>query len=130
MTERNTSMRRRLLNGGSSNKDDTDEEALISLEKLDRASPDLWPEKIPGITDFIAMSETPIHTSSSSWSKGLSQEDILAMHELGVYSTNGLIMEIKKLYDEAYQLGVVEAKEMTRGKYLGIFNNVKKKSSP
>ncbi|XP_055851028.1 protein lin-52 homolog [Episyrphus balteatus] len=129
MSERSNLMRRRLLNG-SSTKDESDEEALISLEKLDRASPDLWPEKIPGITDFIAMSDTPIHTSSSSWSKGLTQEEVHAMHELGVYSTNGLIMEIKKLYDEAYQLGVIEAKEMTRGKYLGIFNNVKKKTPP
>lgn len=32
------------------------------------------------------------------------------------------------MYDEAYQLGVSEAKEMTRGKYLGIFNNAKKKT--
>ena len=38
-------------------------------------------------------------------------------------------MEIKKTYDDAYQLGVQEAKEMTRGKYLGIFNNAKKKNS-
>lgn len=35
-------------------------------------------------------------------------------------------MEIKKIYDEAYQLGVNEAREMTRGKYLGIFTNNKK----
>lgn len=40
---------------------------------------------------------------------------------------NTLIKEIQRLYDEAYQLGVSEAKEMTRGKYLGIFNNAKKK---
>ena len=29
--------------------------------------------------------------------------------------------EIKRLYDEGYQLGVEEAKEVTRGKYLNIF---------
>lgn len=41
---------------------------------------------------------------------------------------NALIMEIKEIHDEAYQLGVSEAKEMTRGKYLGIFSNLKKKT--
>lgn len=48
--------------------------------------------------------------------------------ELGALSQAGLISEIKKLYDQAYQLGVEEAREMTRGKYLNIFsqNNRKK----
>lgn len=48
--------------------------------------------------------------------------------ELSSLKPEALIMEIKKIYDEAYQLGVSEAKEMTRGKYLGIFNNAKKKT--
>lgn len=47
--------------------------------------------------------------------------------ELGALSPTGLIAEIKKLYDQAYQLGVQEAKEMTRGKYLNIFEKTKKK---
>lgn len=47
--------------------------------------------------------------------------------ELGVLSTNGLIAEIRKLYDQAYQFGLMEAKEMTRGKYLAIFANAKRK---
>lgn len=46
--------------------------------------------------------------------------------ELGALSQAGLIAEIKKLYDQAYQLGVEEAREMTRGKYLNIFQNRKK----
>lgn len=48
--------------------------------------------------------------------------------ELGALSQAGVISEIKKLYDQAYQLGVEEAREMTRGKYLNIFsqNNRKK----
>ncbi|XP_065364850.1 protein lin-52 homolog [Calliphora vicina] len=105
-----------------------DDGGLLSLEKLDRASPDLWPEKIPGITDFIAMSDTPIRTPAPEWSRGLSQEDMSAMLELSSLKPDALIMEIKKIYDDAYQLGVSEAKEMTRGKYLGIFNNAKKKA--
>lgn len=53
---------------------------------------------------------------------------ILSISELGALSQAGLIAEIKKLYDQAYQLGVEEAREMTRGKYLNIFsqNNRKK----
>ncbi|XP_046802670.1 protein lin-52 homolog isoform X2 [Lucilia cuprina] len=115
-------------------KDELQDDGLLSLEKLDRASPDLWPEKIPGITDFIAMSDTPIRTPAPEWSRGLSQEDMSAMLgtyrqiELSSLKPDELIMEIKKIYDEAYQLGVSEAKEMTRGKYLGIFNNAKKKT--
>uniref|UniRef100_A0A1B0AAX3 Protein lin-52 homolog n=1 Tax=Glossina pallidipes TaxID=7398 RepID=A0A1B0AAX3_GLOPL len=104
-----------------------DEGGLLSLEKLDRASPDLWPEKIPGITDFIAMSNTPIRTPAAEWSRGLSQEDMAAITQLSSLPPTALIMEIKNIYDEAYQLGISEAKEMTRGKYLGIFNNAKKK---
>lgn len=101
------------------------------------------------------MNNTPSVTSSSqakglSWAQGLSSEDINAMHrkllrffilnfehslthfpnklELGALSSTGLIAEIRKLYDQAYDLGIQEAKEMTRGRYLNIFpNNTKKK---
>lgn len=42
--------------------------------------------------------------------------------ELASLTTSGLISKVKELHDIAYQLGVEEAKEMTRGKYLNIFN--------
>ncbi|XP_037938572.1 protein lin-52 homolog isoform X2 [Teleopsis dalmanni] len=103
------------------------DDGLLSLEKLDRASPEMWPEKIPGITDFIAMSDTPICTPAPEWTNGLSREDVTSMLELSKLSHNGVILEVKNIYDDAYQLGVHEAKEMTRGKYLGIFSNAKKK---
>ncbi|GFG32756.1 hypothetical protein Cfor_12902, partial [Coptotermes formosanus] len=35
------------------------------------------------------------------------------------FTSSGLIAEVKKLHDVAYQLGLEEAKEMTR-KYLNI----------
>lgn len=47
--------------------------------------------------------------------------------ELGALSQAGLTSEIKKLYDQAYQLGVEEAREMTRGKYLNIFSQTNRK---
>ena len=52
---------------------------------------------------------------------------LISILELGALSTQGLIAEIRKLYDEAYKLGSQEAKEMTRGKYLNIFSNQKRK---
>lgn len=42
--------------------------------------------------------------------------------ELAALSTTGLIAQIRKLYDEAYNQGVQEAKEMSRGRHLNIFS--------
>ncbi|XP_076764754.1 protein lin-52 homolog isoform X2 [Xylocopa sonorina] len=97
------------------------EESLMSLEKLDRASPDLWPEQIPGVSEFVAQNSP--QTEPSSWAAGLTQDDINQLHQLGNLSMGGLISEVKKLHDMAYQLGLEEAKEMTRGKYLNIFKH-------
>ncbi|KAG7302010.1 hypothetical protein JYU34_013461 [Plutella xylostella] len=94
------------------------EESLLSLEKLDRTSPELWPEQIPGVSEF-APAQPP---QDAPWDKALTTEDISFMQQLGSLTTSGLIMEVKKLHDLAYQLGLEEAKEMTRGKYLNIFS--------
>jgi len=42
--------------------------------------------------------------------------------ELSLLSPEELIDKIKSMHDEIYQLGLREAKEMTRGKLLGIFD--------
>ncbi|XP_055314745.1 protein lin-52 homolog isoform X2 [Sitodiplosis mosellana] len=99
---------------------------LISMEKLDPGSPETWPEK--SVNEFAKLNSISNREEVPSWTQGLSQEDINSMHQLGALSQAGLIAEIKKLYDQAYQLGVEEAREMTRGKYLNIFsqNNRKK----
>ncbi|NP_001040200.1 Myb-MuvB complex subunit Lin-52 [Bombyx mori] len=93
------------------------EESLFSSEKLDRASPELWPEQIPGVSEFAPMPGT----QEPSWNEGLTKQDYTYMQQLGTLTVSGLIMEVKKLHDLAYQLGLEEAKEMTRGKYLNIF---------
>ncbi|XP_058814107.1 protein lin-52 homolog isoform X2 [Topomyia yanbarensis] len=94
---------------------------LMSLEKVDRDSSEIWPEKVHGF-------DTPnLNFSPPPWTKGLTQDDINSMYQLGALSTNGIIAEVKKLYDQSYQLGVQEAKEMTRGKYLNIFTSSRKK---
>lgn len=67
------------------------------------------------------MNTPQLSASPPSWANGLSEEDLDGMHQLGALSTAGLVTEIKKLYDQTYQLGIQEAKEMTRGKYLNIF---------
>ncbi|XP_055617000.1 protein lin-52 homolog isoform X1 [Toxorhynchites rutilus septentrionalis] len=128
-------------------KEETDDEEsnLMSLEKLDRESPELWPEKCmlhPNLnllrnfqlyilSFFDPVKGTDVSTpgvdfSPPAWTKGLTQDDINSMYQLGALSTNGIIAEIKKLYDQAYQLGMQEANEMTRGKYLNIFTSRKK----
>uniref|UniRef100_A0A182VRR4 Uncharacterized protein n=1 Tax=Anopheles minimus TaxID=112268 RepID=A0A182VRR4_9DIPT len=59
-----------------------------------------------------------------SWMKGLTQDDINAMYQLGALSKNGLLAEIKKIFDQAYNIGLQEAKEITKGKNLEIFSNL------
>lgn len=62
-----------------------------------------------------------------AWAKGLTQDDIDQIYKLGSLLKIEVIAEVKKLYDQSYKLGVQEAKEMTRGRYLNIFNTQKKK---
>ncbi|XP_026467139.1 protein lin-52 homolog, partial [Ctenocephalides felis] len=99
-------------------------ESLMSMEKMDRSSPELWPEQIPGVTEYVSahMSSHSNNSTLPVWLSPLTSEDIDLMHRLATHSTRGLISEIKTLHDLAYQLGVEEAREMTRGKYLKIFS--------
>lgn len=82
---------------------------LISLEKLDRGSPEIWPEKstsfssdfnsqkntskskclfyfylcrlVPGVNEFAALNSINNNDEQPpAWTQGLSQEDINAMH--------------------------------------------------
>lgn len=46
---------------------------------------------------------------------------IVVLSELGSMSVTQIVNELKRIHDQAYQLGVQEAKEMTRGKYLHVF---------
>jgi len=41
--------------------------------------------------------------------------------DLGSLPVPTLIAEVRRLHDRAYELGIDERKEMTRGKYLNIF---------
>ncbi|KAJ8684426.1 hypothetical protein QAD02_020218 [Eretmocerus hayati] len=96
------------------------DESLISLERLDRDSPDLWPEQ--NITKFVSQGSPPPEVPV--WSLTITNEDINEIYELGHLPIDELISEVKKLHDLAYQLGVEESKEMTRGKFLNIFRHL------
>jgi len=113
---------------------------LLSSENL-RASPELWPEKIPGSDNYTKSVGKHVKENEN----GLTQDDIrniyrkfvkfnihafnnlilynLLLAELGSLPKTEIVAEIRRLYDEGYQLGVEEAKEVTRGKYLNIFTS-------
>jgi len=98
---------------------------LLALERLDRSSPDLWPEQIPGVHQFIP--NTPSISTSSpgiggEWMHELGKEDMELLVQLGTLSLPNILTEVKKLQNLAYQLGQEESKEMTRGKYLNILS--------
>ncbi|XP_016981129.1 protein lin-52 homolog [Drosophila rhopaloa] len=102
-------------------KPDTPEDELISMETL-RASPVQWPERFPGMDEFLTMSDTPIYTRTTDYANNLTTEDTAKINQLSQLTPEELIEKIKSMHDEIYQLGLREAKEMTRGKLLGIFD--------
>uniref|UniRef100_A0A3B3DWP1 Protein lin-52 homolog n=1 Tax=Oryzias melastigma TaxID=30732 RepID=A0A3B3DWP1_ORYME len=83
--------------------------SLLSFEKLDRASPDLWPEQLPGVAEFAATCKNPIATSPPKWMAELESEDIEMLKELGSLTTANLMEKVKGLQNLAYQLGLEES---------------------
>ncbi|KAH8861733.1 Protein lin-52 [Schistosoma japonicum] len=97
------------------------DQLLLSHDNLDRSSPDLWPEQIPGVTEFLSsrQNEINLHTPPK-YATDLDKEDLELIHDFGSLSTQQLMDKIKHLQNLAYQVGLEEAKEMTRGKFLNI----------
>ncbi|XP_061824958.1 protein lin-52 homolog [Nerophis lumbriciformis] len=102
------------------------ETSLLSFENLDRASPDLWPEQLPGVAEFATSCKNPITDSPPKWMAELESEDIEMLKELGALTTANLMEKVKGLQNLAYQLGLEESREMTRGKFLNILERPKK----
>ncbi|XP_069886250.1 protein lin-52 homolog isoform X1 [Dipodomys merriami] len=89
--------------------DGTDLEAsLLSFEKLDRASPDLWPEQLPGVAEFAASFKSPITNSPPKWMAEIERDDIDMLKELGSLTTANLMEKVRGLQNLAYQLGLDE----------------------
>nr|XP_008123769.1 PREDICTED: protein lin-52 homolog isoform X1 [Anolis carolinensis] len=124
------------------------EASLLSFEKLDRASPDHWPEQLPGVAEFAASFKSPITSSPPKWMAELENDDIDMLKELGSLTTANLMEKVRGLQNLAYQLGLDEcfsgviccqiwqlscglqptgpSREMTRGKFLNILEKPKK----
>ncbi|EDW62772.2 protein lin-52 homolog [Drosophila virilis] len=96
-------------------------EDLISLETL-RESPVQWPERFPGMEEFLTMSETPIHTPTADSAQILSSNNMASINQFARLPPEQLVEKIKEMHDQIYKLGLRESKEMTRGKLLGIFD--------
>src|SRR5277367_6279179 len=105
------------------------EKNLLSSEKMDRSSPDLWPEQIPGVSHFVSThsEETKQLQQQPAWLKDLDKTDINLLQEYASLSPANLVEEVKGLQNLAYQLGLDEAREMTRGKFLNILDKDAKK---
>ncbi|XP_072895365.1 protein lin-52 homolog isoform X1 [Hemitrygon akajei] len=84
------------------------EQSLLSFEKLDRASPDLWPEQMPGVAEFAASFKSPITSSPPKWMAELEKDDIDMLKELGSLTTANLMEKVRGLQNLAYQLGLDE----------------------
>ncbi|GFS29374.1 protein lin-52 homolog [Nephila pilipes] len=96
---------------------------LLSREQLDRSSPELWPEQIPGVSKFASLTmnhEEPKPSLQPEWLKDLDHEDISVLQGFGSLTAAALLEKVRDLQNLAYQLGLEEAKEMTRGRFLGI----------
>ncbi|TKC44988.1 hypothetical protein EI555_008208, partial [Monodon monoceros] len=92
------------------------EASLLSFEKLDRASPDLWPEQCK----FL-----PITSSPPKWMAEIERDDIDmlkaverngneindSVSELGSLTTANLMEKVRGLQNLAYQLGLDECKK-------------------
>ncbi|XP_048803223.1 protein lin-52 homolog isoform X1 [Tympanuchus pallidicinctus] len=84
------------------------EASLLSFEKLDRASPDLWPEQLPGVAEFAASFKSPITNSPPKWMAELENDDIDMLKELGSLTIANLMEKVRGLQNLAYQLGLDE----------------------
>ena len=106
------------------------EQSLQALdENLDRSSPDLWPDHIPGVGQYLPAtpyldSDTPRGAEGGPGCGGylhnMTRDEMETLMQLGNLNVQELMSEVKRLQNIAYQLGQEESKEMTRGKYLNI----------
>jgi len=120
-------MSQMVSNSSSNHGSGTDmDQSLMSFERLDRNSPDLWPEQFPGVSDF-AYNIAP-ETTPPKWLTIIDKEDSDMLQEFGSLSPAQLVEKIRGLQELAFQLGLEEAHEMVRGKFLNILSRPQKQS--
>jgi len=102
------------------------EKDLRSIEKLDRSSPELWPQDLTSAARHIRAKQRSKNGEpekpTAPWTQGLDPEDINLLHQFGSLTSSSLIEEVKKLQNIAHQLDLEEAKEITRGKLLHVLD--------
>lgn len=72
------------------------------------------------------LGKEPISSSPPKWMAELENDDIDMLKELGSLTTANLMEKVRGLQNLAYQLGLDESREMTRGKFLNILEKPKK----
>ncbi|GMT18842.1 hypothetical protein PFISCL1PPCAC_10139, partial [Pristionchus fissidentatus] len=93
---------------------------LICNEVLDRASPELWPEPVPGLVEKNrdnGLSSSRPHKFKTE----MDQDDVRLVNDLGRLSADQLMEYVKNLQNNAFILGVEEKKQFAKGKFLKIF---------
>ena len=81
---------------------------------------------VPGVAEFAASFKSPITSSPPKWMAEIERDDIDMLKELGSLTTANLMEKVRGLQNLAYQLGLDESREMTRGKFLNILEKPKK----
>ncbi|XP_064484518.1 protein lin-52 homolog isoform X2 [Ornithodoros turicata] len=83
----------------------TSDSILLSNEQLDgRLSPDLWPEPMPGVSEFATL--LSVHNTKPKWA--LDSEGMIMLQELGSLTAAALLEKVKDLQNLAYKLGIEE----------------------
>ncbi|KAG8514711.1 Protein lin-52 [Galemys pyrenaicus] len=85
---------------------------LCCFEKHDCASPDRWPEQLPGVAEFAASFKSPI---TSKWVAEVERDGIDTLKELGSLTTANLMEKVRGLQNLVSQLRLDESREMPRG---------------
>ena len=117
-----------LSSQGSKNQPPQEVDSLTCLEGLDRASPDLWPDEEAGdISDLIPGLKSSRSSPNYLEFQKEMEEDINMLHEFSSLTTVSLMEKVKCLQNLAFQLGLDECREMTRGKFLQILPTKPKK---
>ncbi|OZC05202.1 hypothetical protein X798_07821 [Onchocerca flexuosa] len=87
-----------------------------------RKSPELFPENVPGAWDMNRTLTTAAGDfRSSRFRTELDTQDVRLVNELGQFSADQLMEYVRNLQNSAYTLGIEEAKQFSKGKFLRIF---------
>lgn len=98
--------------------EESEADVLLSSERLSNDSPVMWPDQQHFFGDF-----NPLHLSPAppEWLLDVTKDDMAAINELASLTPAQLMEKIRALQNMAYQLGVEEARQMSRGRYLNVF---------